>query len=256
MANIAMVVLAHDNRESLSEFVVNVRRFCPNVSLFLYNSGADNALGNGLDIEMIPSPRHLEYAKITLFFLDVFEWLLNQSHRFEVFINAETDMLFVRRGYERFVSAEMRRCDYMAPLFSRRTSPKSRWRPYRSLRPELPDWFKIWGFEYTNRAFSPAQVFSRTYISRLLNHDKYSRIRQLARENQSFTLQEVLFPTLVDFLKLTGKCYPDGMEPIIRYRPFQAVTGVRRAVAMPNAYLVHPVRRNPDDPARRFIASL
>ena len=251
-----MIIVAHDDPDSLSEMVRNVRYFCPAAKLYLYNSGDNPSLGSGLEIEMVPAPRRLYYAKVTPFFFDMFEWLTNEHIAFDYAINLETDMLFIRKGFEAFISDVMKDCDYMAPRFARFTSKKSRWRPIRSLRPELPEWYKVFGFDYTHEGFSPAQVFSRVYIEKLLNHPGYPEIRRLLKENKSYTLQEVLFPTLVDVLGVNGQSYPVGMEPIIRYRPYQAVGGVKRALALPNAFFVHPVRRELDNPARVFIRSL
>jgi hypothetical protein len=256
MASIALVILAHDDRASLRDLTRNISHFCPGCTQFLYNSGSDSRLADCIDIECIPSPRILEYARITPFFVDIFEWFMSEPRQFDFLVNAETDMLFIRRGFESFVQGAMRDHSYMAPLFSRGVSVKSKWRPYRSLRPQLEEWMRLLELDCVNRAFSPAQVFSREYVELLLNHPKYPRIRQLIEQNRSFTLQEVLLPTLVDFLRLDGRSYPEGMKPIIRYRPYQSVTGIRRGLGMPNAYLVHPVRRLRDDPARKLIVSL
>jgi hypothetical protein len=256
MKQIVMVIVAHDDPGSLTEAVSNARYFCPQARLYLYNSGDDPSLGADLGIEMVPSPRRLYYAKVTPFFFDMFEWLVTAGVRFDYAINLETDMLFIRAGFESFIYSAMKNCDYMAPRFARFTSRKSRWRPIRSLRPELKDWYEVFGFCYTHEAFSPGQVFSRAYIEKLLGHPRYSEILRLLKQNRSYTLQEVLFPTLIDLLQVNGRNYPDEMRPVIRYRPYQAVSGVKRALALENAYFVHPVRRNLDDPARVFIRSL
>jgi hypothetical protein len=256
MKKIVMVIVAHDDALSLADTVQNVRHFCPQAELYLYNSGDDPTLGADLEIQFVPSPRRLYYAKVTPFFFDMFEWLVNERIKFDYAINLETDMLFIRKGFEAFISEVMRDCDYMAPRFARFTSGKSRWRPIRSLRPELPQWFKTLGVDYTHEGFSPGQVFSKKYVEKLLHHAAYPEIRRLLKENQSYTLQEVLFPTLVDALKLCGQSYPTGTEPHIRYRPYHALRGVKRALALPDAYFIHPVRREMDNPARVLIRSL
>lgn len=256
MKRIVLVIVAHDDPDSLADLVRNARHFCPSAELYLYNSGDDPSLGADLGVGMVPSPRRLHYAKVTAFFFDMFEWLAGDNVAFDYAVNLETDMLFIRKGYERFISKHMAGHDYMAPRFARFTSKKSRWRPIRSLRPELPQWYKAFGFDHTHEGFSPAQVFSRRYVERLLGHPQYPEIRRLHGENKSFTLQEVLFPTLTDLLKVKGQSYPAGLEPTIRYRPYHSVQGVKRALAMPDSYLVHPVRREMDNPARAFIRSL
>lgn len=256
MKRIVMVIVAHDHHESLAELVMNARHFCPDAELYLYNSGDDAALGADLDIKIVPSPRRLYYAKVTPFFFDMFEWLMKSRISFDYAINLETDMLFIKRGFEAFISNVMKNCDYMAPRFARFTSKKSKWRPIRSLRPELPEWFKVLGVQHTHEGFSPGQVFSRRYVEKLLTHPKYPEIRRLLRENKSFTLQEVLFPTLIDTLKLCGQSYPSETDFFIRYRPYQGVNSVKRALESTNVYYVHPLRREMDNAARVFIRSL
>ena len=256
MKNIITIILAHNDEPSLRDTVENFRHFAPHLQLVLYNSGDDAQLGKMLGIQLFPKPRRLYYAKIALFFFDVFEWLLRDHVPFDYVMNAETDMLMIRRGFEDFVTKQMVDCDYLAPDMRRFTHRRSRWRPIRSLRPELPQWYQLFGFEYTHRAFNPGQIFSRRYVETLVHNPKYLDIVKLTKSNLSFTLQEVLMPTLADFLVVSGKSYPAELTPVVRYRPYQAIRGVKRALSLPNAYFVHPVQREINNPTRAFIRSL
>jgi hypothetical protein len=253
---ILMVILEDKDPFALKDLVENVRFFCPGATLALYNSGGIKDLGKDLGLLHFPNPRRLQYAKVTPFFFDVFEWMHREQMDFDCFMNLETDMLFIRKGFEDFLASTMKKADYLAPKFKHATSTRSKWRPIRSLRPELPQWLALLGLDHTNEAFSPGQVFSRNYIQKLLLHPAYPEIKRLLKENRSFTLQEVLFPTLTEVLHVKGRSYPEGMGPVIRYRPYQAVSGVKRALSMPEAFFVHPVRREPDCASRLFIHSL
>ena len=256
MPKIAIVVLAHSDELSLGDFVNNIMRFCPGCSLFLYNSGHDPHFGSNVGLECIPNPQRLDYAHIMPFFLDIFEWFVRDARQFDYLVNAETDMLFIRQGFESFLTEAMHAYSYMAPVFRRGIPESSKWRPYHSLRLEVKHWKRALGMDSLNRAFNPGQVVDRQYAESLLQHKGYSEIRRLVDRNQSFTLHEVLNPSLVDFLGLKGRSYPEGLEQINRYRPYHAVSGVRRALSIEDAYFVHPVRRSQDDLARRMILSL
>ena len=190
------------------------------------------------------------------FFIDVFEWFVNDPRQLDYLVNSETDMLFIRKGFESFLTKAMKGCSYMAPLFDRGIPETSKWRPYHSLRPELKQWKRALGMDSLNRAFNPGQVIHRKYAESLLKHESYAEIKQLVKENRSFTLHEVLNPSLVDFLGLNGRSYPEGLEQINRYRPYQAISGVKRGLSTEDAYFVHPIRRDPDDPARQMILSM
>ena len=161
---------------------------------------------------------------------------------------------FDQPGFEDFLADAMRGYDYMGPSFSRGTPRDSKWRPYRSLRPELPELQALLGVASTNRSFSPAQVFSAKYINSLVSSPFYADLKQFVMRNQapgkSFTLQEVLLPTLVDALSLSGRGYPDHLSTVEPHRPYHAAHSVVRAVSIPDAYFVHPIRRDDLDPAR------
>lgn len=254
--DLLFVILVHADRASLEELVDNVRTFSPGARMLLYNSGHDAGLCRNLGVPEFPSPRVLEYARIAPFFLDLFEWLIRSGDPCDALVNLETDMLFVRPGYEAFVERQLQRADYLAPNLTERRSLTTRWRPMRSLRPEFPRWFEFLGRRYWHGTFSPAQVFSRRYLEALIAHPKYAALRRLVAENRSYTLQEVLFPTLTDFLGLRLLGYPESHRTSNRYRPYQAVSGIHRALATADAYFVHPVHRVPGDPARRLVAAL
>lgn len=254
--SVVMIILAHDDPPSLTDLVRNVRHFCPTADLVLYNSGDDPDLGGGLGLALVPDCRKQLYARITAFFLDAFEWLVRSERMWSAMVNLETDMLFVRPGFEDFVQKRVRDADYIAPNLVRKRPLSTRWRPMRSLRPEFKRWFAFLGFDYLHGTFSPGQIFSRRYVETLLAHPHYGAFKDLVAANRSFTLQEVIFPTLTDLLGLRLAGYPDALRPINRYRPYQAVTGIRRALNTPDAYFVHPVRRALDDPARVFVRNL
>ena len=209
-------------------------------------------------LPMLPNSRPLQYAKVTPFFFDVFEWAAGKDY--DYVINAETDMAFVQPGYERFIATAMRNLDYLAPGFVRGTPKTSRWRPYRSLRPELPEMLALLGLDYTNRCFSPGQVFSARYIERVMMSSRYDELRGFIARNQqagkSFSLQEVLLPTLADALALKVRDYPPHLASLNRYRPCHAAASIVRARTMGDAYFVHPVRREEDDPARQIVRRL
>jgi hypothetical protein len=254
--NLLLVILAHADRNSLRSTVENARAFCPRARLLFYNSGPDPHLGRSLPVEHFPKPRTHEYARITPFFLELFEWAVRTGDAFDAIVNLETDLLFIRPGYEAFVEDALERADYVAPNLIRHRPLQSYWRPLRSLRPEFERWFDLLGFRHFHGSFSPAQIFSRRYVQTLVGHRGYRDLCYLVGQNRSFSLQEVLFPTLTDFLGLRLEGYPAAHRTSNRYRPYQAVAGVKRALAIPDAHFVHPVRRPEHDPARRFIGEL
>lgn len=258
---ICVVIADHRHDEHLTDLIGSLRAFVPDAAVAIYNSGDTESLrahpAHGA-VPVLPMGRPLNYAKVTPFFLDMFEWAAGQSYDYVV--NAETDMAWIKPGFESFLTEAMRGYDYMAPAFKRETPRTSRWRPYRSLRPELPELLALLGRSSTNQCFSPAQVFSTRYINTVVTSPLYPRLREFVMRNQSpdksFTLQEVLLPTLVDVFTLSGGDYPSHLASVNRYRPYHAAGSVRRALDISDAYFVHPIRRDNSDLARIAVRQL
>lgn len=261
MTRVCVVIADHQHDDFLTDLVASLEVFAPGVEAALYNSGDPSTLRLhpvSRSMLVLPTARKLQYAKVTPFFFDMFEWAAEQSYDYVV--NAETDMAWIKTGFDEFLVTAMDGHDYMAPGFQRDTPRTSRWRPYRSLRSELPELFDILSRSSTHQAFSPAQVFSAKYIRSLLDCSFYDDLRGFVERNQaadrSFTLQEVLLPTLADALGLSARGYPSHLATFNRYRPYQAASSVERAIVASDAYFVHPVRRQDDDPARVAVRRL
>jgi len=260
MSRICVVVLDHRNDEYLRDLVGGIQVFCPEVDIALYYSGEAPVLAGtpASGLYRLPGGRPLRYAKVTPFFLDLIEWTTTTGY--EYVVNAETDMAFVQHGFEGFVANALRNVDYLSPGLTRHTPRTSRWRPYHSLRPELPELLSILDLTYTNGCFSPGQVFSSRFAEQVVRSRCYDELRDfVARnqdENRSFSLQEVLLPTIADALGLRAAGYPAHLRTTNRYRPYHAAASVARAQETPDAYFVHPVRRDPSDPARQAVRAL
>ena len=259
-ARICIVICDHRNDAYLQDLIDGIRRFCPRSDIAWYNSGHEQPPPGsaGMSLMTMPQSRPLDYAKVTPFFLDMFEWAAGRDY--DYIVNAETDLAFVQPGFERFVAELMKEADYLAPGYARDVPGASRWRPYRSLRGELPELLAILGATSTHRCFSPGQVFSARYFGKLLTSTWYPELRNFVSRNQepgrSFSLQEVLLPTAADVLGLRATSYPAHLASVNRYRPYHAAASILRARATRDAYFIHPVRRDEADGARDIARRL
>jgi hypothetical protein len=256
ISRVVIVVVAHRVDDYFTDLLTGLRRFCPGARVAWFDSG----LASGpytADVERIPTSRPLTYARVAPSFLKIFEWFAGTNA--DLVINVESDVAFVTHGYLPTVERLLADADYMASRYRAETSKTSRWRPYRSLRPDLPALLDLLGVQQTDQAFSPAQVFSRRYVETLLAADWYPKLSDFVGDNQvrerSFSLQEVLLPTLARALGLRARPYPATWERYNRYRPYLAASAIREAVSQ-GVSLVHPVRRDAEDPARRLARSL
>jgi hypothetical protein len=254
---LCLVVLDQRNDEYLGDVVRSMRRFVPDADIAWYDSGAQmRTPPHG--VPRLACSRPLAYGKSTPFFLDMLEWAAESEYHWVV--NVETDMAFVRPGFASFVAQALRAADYLASHLRRDTPATSRWRPYRSLKRELPELLAILGTASTHGCFSPGQVFSRRYARALVASRLYPRLRAFVAANQhpdaSFALEEILLPTLSDALGLCSVGYPESATRFNRYRPYHAAASVKRAASDPGVHFVHPIRRDPQDGARQVVRAL
>jgi hypothetical protein len=200
--------------------------------------------------------RPLGYAKVTPFFFDALEWFANGTS-FDVMVNVESDMVFTGSNLGAYYKRILDGYDYVVPRFVRNVKPLSKWRPFRSLKAELPELASILGRRDFNGGFSPGQVFTRRYAETILQAKPYQQIRDFVERNQaptcSYTLQEVLLPTLGDMWGLRARDYPAVDIRFNRYRPYHSVNSYRSAIAH-GAPLIHPIRRDLTDRARAEMA--
>ncbi len=241
---ICLVVIDHNGDEYLEEMLRNAARFNPFADLVWYDTG--HAGPRQAPVPRLECSRPLKYAKITPAFFDIFEWAHQQDYDYVV--NVETDLSFVTDGFADLVADAMRDADYMVAKLVPTISPTSRWRPYRSLRPELSELREILDVQTFSGGFSPAQVFSSCYVRAVVESPFHCRLRRFVEQNQSpvrsFTLQEVLLPTLACVLRLRIRDYCPKVVRFNRYRPYHSAASVSTARSS-GVPFVHPVRRDP-----------
>lgn len=255
-ARTCFVVISDTVDEAFEDLVLSLRSFCPSADIAWYNSGPQRETPFGLR-RVFPG-RPLKYMKITPSFFDIFEWTMEQDY--DQIVNVETDLAFIKPGFLQFIEGQMKDVDYLAPGLRHRIPRISLWPAHRTLAGERQELADILGISHVNRCFSPAQVFGRGYISAVLSSHNYPALRAFVERNQhpqrSWTLQELLLPSLADSVGVMSRSYPAHMAPFNRYRPHQAACDLAIAETVSDAYFLHPIRRNGDDPVRSYVKGL
>jgi hypothetical protein len=256
-SSICFIFLDHKGDGYFRDLVRGIRAFSDGADIAWFDSGDVGVVPGMEDIPRIPSSRPLKYAKEAPFFFDAFEWAVGRGY--DYLVNVESDMAFINHGFPDFIAKAMEGRDYLAPNLRLRTARTSRWFPYHSLRAELPELLRLLDIGHTNASSNPGQVFSMRYVDAVLSAPFYGGLRAFIERNQSPTasssLPEVLMPTLAEALELPFGDYPESTAKYNRYRPYHALASVRRAEAE-GAHLIHPVRRDPEHPARQYVRRL
>lgn len=251
---ICFALLVHNRREIVIDLLDNLRYYCPNSSIVLFNGGDDPELCEGLGYPVCPTSRKLVYGVTAVYMLEVMKWLEDTGEEYDYLINLDSDVFFLKKGYESFIIDEMKDKDYMGVG---NKVPDDDFYCLLQLRHEKRMWEPLLGKEPYIESFNVGQVYSRTLVQRILSSEQYRLLHKNLLKTQSFGVDELVYATLVDRLGIQVHSYPKEMTAIIRYRPhFPLDEVIHYLNKKPHAHLLHPLYRRMKDEARVAIREL
>lgn len=251
---ICFAVLVHENKELVRELLNNIRFYCPNSSIVLFNGGDDPELCEGLGYPVCPRSRELKYGFLSIYHLEVMKWLEDIDFPYQYLINLDSDSLFGRKGFEEFIIDSMEDTDYMAAKLRK---AHKKWYPAKTFNGEKEKWEPLFNVESFYGVFNVGQVFSRNYIQTLLNSPQLPLLTKNIAETKTHALEEIVYVNMARQLGLKYKSYPNEAGSLIRYRPFFSYDEVIHHLNEGEPrYLFHPVRRNKHDGARILLNHL
>lgn len=261
------MLLVHEKRELVIELLNNIRHYCPNSSVVLYNGGSDRSLCNDLDVPVCPTSKKLRHAFTTIHFLEVMEWLEDINFSYDYLINVDSDAIFIREGYEEFIYKQMKDTDYMGVDY--RVAGHDYYCAQK-IRKEQFRWAPFFNFQPLYGVFNVGQVMSHKFIKTLLTSEQYPSIKKATIETKAFGTDEIIFANLVTALGFKAKKYPgNGSNPkyktigwdmdrlLIRYRPHIKIPELITTLNQENnTFLIHPVVRIETNSTRKFVNDL
>ncbi|MFC0559387.1 glycosyltransferase family 2 protein [Halalkalibacter alkalisediminis] len=251
---ICFALLVHKDRDLIKQLIDNVRYYCPNSAIVLYNGGDDPNLCKGLGVPVCPSSRKLERGYTTIYFLETMEWIEQMGMDYDYFINVDSDALFFRKGYEEFLHEQMNETDYMAVKLR---IPEDDWYIGNELKKDIKRWRKLFSVTPFYGVFNVGQVITRPLVKALLNPARKEKYKKALLETSSFGSDEIFFVNVAKELGFRIKAYPNATDStMIRYRPYFTLEEMIKCLNDSNGWLCHPIHLDGNDPVRRFINSL
>ncbi|MBA9084525.1 hypothetical protein FHR92_000982 [Fontibacillus solani] len=251
---ICFAILVHNRKEVVIDLLDNIRCYCPNSSIVLFNGGDDPELCHGLGYPVCPTSRKLSYGVTAVYMLEVMRWLEDSKKKYDYLINLDSDALFAKEGYEAYIIREMENKDYMGVGTK---VPDDDFYCLIQLRQEKKQWEPLLGQEPYFESFNVGQVYSRNLVQRFLNSDQYSLFHKNLMETEAFGVDELVFATMTDRLGIQVHSYQEDVASTIRYRPhFPLDEMVHYLNQKPDCYLFHPVYRKMKDETRAAVREL
>jgi hypothetical protein len=253
MPRALLAVLAHHQPDALARLVANLRAFTSDAQVVLFNGGSDPTLGRGLDVEVCPYSRPLDYGRLARFHFETLRWLAEQRVDYEFVVTVEPDMALLGPGLEDAVSGRLRKhgSGYLAAGLWERTWSAL---PIGMTRRKWHDiWQPLLGGERPWGCLNPGQVFGRGYADRLLALPLLGELLDRMDRTRIHAMEEVVWPTLAASLGLAPNWPPYGRTIALHRHPPQTY---RRLLAEPGPHLVHKVGTAPDDPDRQIVSAV
>ncbi|WP_274361881.1 hypothetical protein [Paenibacillus thermotolerans] len=252
--NICFAVLVQNKRDVVVDLLDNIRTFCPDSSIVLYNGGNDPDLCKDLGYPVCPTSRKLSYGVTAIYILEVMRWLEDTGFSYEYLINLDSDALFAREGFERFISEEMRDKDYMGVGTK---TPDDDFYCLIQLRKEKQRWEPVIGNEPYKESFNVGQVYSKRLVRSILKSEKFDLLFEGLRKTKAFGVDELVYVTYTQRLGFDVHPYPKKASDSIRYRPYFPLDDViGRLNRYPESSLFHPIYRRMGNETRAFVREL
>lgn len=251
---ICFAVLVHNKKNLVKELLQNIKTFCPNSSIVLFNGGSDPKLCDGLGYPVCPDSRKLHYGFLPMYHLDVMKWLESIQFDYDYLINLDSDCLFVQKGFEDYILESMKDADYMGV---RLEIARDNWVVADTFRKEQEKWKPLFDVEPLYGTFNVGQVFSKDYIQALISIPEMPLLVKNIEETGTFALEEIVFVNMAKQLGLRYKSFPNEVNKIIRWRPYHSLDDVIYHLnESENSYLFHPIKRERFNEARVLINNL
>ncbi|WP_078429820.1 hypothetical protein [Alkalihalobacterium alkalinitrilicum] len=268
---ICFAILVHNKKEIIINMLENIRYFCPNSFIVLYNGSGDPGLCEGLGYPVCPSSKKLNYGFTTIYMLEVMKWLQEEQFNYDYLINLDSDALFARRGFEEFIQKEMQNVDYMGVLLGQYFN----WGGAPEIQAEWEKWkpiFQLDKYQYLG-AFNVGQTYSKGLVDQILSYEKFELFEKNILDTKAWGTDEIVFANLAKRLGSKMKPYPRTAEAefvarqkkdpfyamSIRYRPHYTKKEIQQCLKDSNhfhSFIFHPIYRTMQDEARKYIRSL
>ncbi len=250
---ICFALLVHNNKNVVIDLLNNIKFYCPNSTVVLYNGGDNPDLCKDLGSPVCPTSRKLQYGVTAVYLLETMKWLEDINHDYDYLINLDSDALFVREGYERFIAEQMEDKDYMGV----ETKPLN-YNTYCGiqLKKEFSLWKPIFGTRTLYESFNVGQVFSKRLVNRFIESEQFEILLDNLKKTKAFGIDEIVYVSMTKILGFKLNAYPTTTGNSIRYRPYFPLDETFSLLhTNKECYLLHPVHRDMKDETRLFINS-
>jgi hypothetical protein len=253
---ICFAILAHDYEDVLVNQIENLNKHNPGCKIVVYNGGTNKKFAQQLNVPICPKSRPLQKGKLGRFFMDTMSWLEEIGEEYDFLVNLDSDVMFIRPGYEENMMKWMQGYDCMGINMGIQKSPEEvpHWYPGQTMWKEWRQWQPFFKTDYFCGSLNSMQVYRRDIISRIMKGLDIYWLEKLLAETKVFALEEMLYATLA--VRSGGKyrSYPYQSIEFVRLGETLTVDECHYAQTKPDVFFVHPIERNMNNLSRRWLS--
>ena len=253
---ICFAILAHENEEVLINQINNIKHYNPGCKVVLYNGGVDSTFGLKSNIPICPKSRPLKKGKLGRFFLDIMTWLEETNEDYDYLVNLDSDVMFIKRGYEDYLNEHMQGYDCMGINMGIQHSPTDapHWLPGMNMWGEWAIWQPFFGTDYFCGSLNSMQVYRKGIVAKMLTNLDIVKLETLLPKTEVYALEEILYSTLAVRCGGKHRPYPHECAKYVEWVPL-SIGQLETAQKEKNVYFVHPIERTMDNPSRQWLTN-
>ncbi|QEY21279.1 glycosyltransferase [Psychrobacillus sp. AK 1817] len=253
---ICFAILAHENEEVLVNQIKNIKYYNPGCKVILYNGGLDTKFGLKSNIPICPKSRPLKKEKLGRFFLDIMTWLEEIQIDYDYLVNLDSDVMFIKKGYEKYLNKHMQGYDCMGINMGIQRSPLDapHWVPGMNMWSEWAIWQPFFGTDYFCGSLNSMQVYRKEIVKKMITNLDIDKLETLFQVTDVYALEEILYATLAVRCGGKHRPYPSECAEFVGWTPL-SISEIEIALENENVFFVHPIERTMDNPARKWLTN-
>ncbi|MDB5128646.1 glycosyltransferase [Mucilaginibacter sp.] len=257
----------HEREDCVIDLVKNLYYHDPDSVILLYNGGENKQLfSSGFPYEkygavICPNSKVIKYGYLHSFALDCMEFSL-KNFSFDIITIVDSDQLCLRPNHSLQIAKflyPLKNVGVLSNLPKRITQNDihvytsiQAFKEYDLWKPLLNQ-FKDGESKFLHWSFWPSTVFTADAVKELVKiFRNNNQLRQIMQKSEIWATEEVVLPTVTALLGFKIEANPNSYD-FVQYKKDYSSAEVIDAFNRPDAYWIHPVVREYNDPIRTQI---
>ncbi|SEN97611.1 hypothetical protein SAMN04487786_0661 [Paenisporosarcina quisquiliarum] len=146
---------------------------------------------------------------------------MKKQEEYDYLVNLDSDVMFIKRGYEEFLNEHMQGYDCMGINMGIQRSPLDapHWVPGMNMWSEWSIWQPFFETDYFCGSLNSMQVYRKEIVTNLLKNIDIVKLETLIQITEVYALEEILYATLAVRSGGKHRSYPSECAEFVGWVP-------------------------------------